>query len=417
MKSILISTLRWSQKYTKTDMVYIAQGSFWLLTGKVGLILISLVSMMAFARFLPAENFGVYKYILSLSAMASIFALPGIKTTLVRSIAKGQDGTLGLAIREKMKFSLIGSLGLLIGAGWYAFNGNLLLAGGLFLSAIFLPANSVWPIFDVFWLGKKRFDIQSIYKFLAAFVVLLAIIPTVYFTNSVLIIIFTLFTAQAISEGFFLLKTWRARSNDEKDYEAISFGKKLTAVKFLGKIAANIDSVIIWQFLGPVQVAIYSFALLPISKIKDALLIQKLALPKLSEKTLTKNLKKGIVSKLIRLFILSFSVAGILALIAPFVYQILFPQYAESIIYFQALLILIALTPLQLLSATYLSQNKQKEIYILSIVEPVLKIILFLILVPTLGLWGIVIAIIVARILTALTNLYLFYRLPTVNQI
>jgi len=415
-KEKILNLIIKSQKYTKTDMLYITKGGFWLLVGKGGLTLITLVSMIAFARFLPIEEFGTYKYILSLVGLATIFTLPGINTTLIRSIAKGYEGTLGLAVKEKTRFAMMGSLVLFSVALWYAFNENFLLAGSLAIAGIFLPFKEVWPIFDSFWLGRKRFDIQSIYKILAGLIVLVVMVPTIYLTNNVLIIIFALFLMQTISEGIFLLKTFRARTNDEKDLGAISFGKKLTGIKVINKIAANIDSIIIWKFLGPAHVAIYSFSYLPIKQTKEAFLIKKLALPKLSERTLTKELKAGIVSKLIKLFALTIPISIGLALIAPFVYQILFPQYMESVIYFQVLTVLLALTPLQLLHATYLSQNKQKEVYIINLTSPIIRIILFLPLVPLLGIWGVVIGLLVAHIITSLISLYLFSRLPTVTE-
>src|SRR5690606_1565664 len=149
---------------------------------------------------------------------------------------KGYEGTLALAVKEQTRFAMLGSLVLFAVAFWYAFNENFLLARSLAIAGIFLPFKEVWPIFDSFWLGKKRFDIQSIYKILAGLMVLVVMVPTIYLTNNVLIIIFVLFLMQTISEGIFLLKTWRARTNDNKDLESITFGKKLTGIKIVNKI-------------------------------------------------------------------------------------------------------------------------------------------------------------------------------------
>jgi len=46
----IIEFLRWSEKYAKTDMAYIAKGSFWWTIGRAGLFLISFATMIAFAN-------------------------------------------------------------------------------------------------------------------------------------------------------------------------------------------------------------------------------------------------------------------------------------------------------------------------------------------------------------------------------
>ena len=35
LKKRLVHILRWSERYTKTDMVYFASGNFWLITSRV----------------------------------------------------------------------------------------------------------------------------------------------------------------------------------------------------------------------------------------------------------------------------------------------------------------------------------------------------------------------------------------------
>jgi hypothetical protein len=96
--------LRWLQNYTKTDMVYVAQGSFWWILGRVFSFLASFLILMAFARFATKEVYGAYQYIISMSAIIGLILLPGLDTALIRSIAQKKEKTFFLCEKEKLKF-------------------------------------------------------------------------------------------------------------------------------------------------------------------------------------------------------------------------------------------------------------------------------------------------------------------------
>ena len=72
-KQKLISILRWSEKYTQTDMVYLTRGGFWLILGKIVFNISGFLLIIAFANLLSKEAYGTYQYVLS---VASILAIP-----------------------------------------------------------------------------------------------------------------------------------------------------------------------------------------------------------------------------------------------------------------------------------------------------------------------------------------------------
>ena len=75
IKHKIIGILRRSQKFTGTDMVYVAKGGFWWIFGRLCISLISLATMTAFAHWSPKEVYGAYTYILSMAAIFGLFAL------------------------------------------------------------------------------------------------------------------------------------------------------------------------------------------------------------------------------------------------------------------------------------------------------------------------------------------------------
>ena len=62
IKEILI----WSQKYTKTDMVYLVKGSFWTSLGKLFSTLSGLIILIILTRYVSKEIVGQYNFFLSI---------------------------------------------------------------------------------------------------------------------------------------------------------------------------------------------------------------------------------------------------------------------------------------------------------------------------------------------------------------
>ena len=412
LKKRVIKFLLWSQKYTKTDMVYVAKGGFWLTMGKIGVMLISLGTMAAFANWLPAKTFGTYQFVISITGIAAIAGLPGIKTALVRSIAKGKEGSLGLAFKEKFIWSFIGSAGLIVLAGWYFINKNLLLAGAFLVPAIFLPLKTSSGIFASFWQGKKCFDIRTKLSIASDLGIAIILIFTLFITDKLWLILTAFFGSTAFFYAIAYLYTQKKVKNKEVDENLIPFGKNLTAISIIGTVAEYIDKVILWKLLGPVQVAIYTFAIKPIEKVRGFTPVQNLVLPKLAEKKIENNeQKKAIFRKFLLMFALSIPLTLIAAIAAPFVYKLIFPQYTESVVYFQVLSLLIITLPLGILGTALVAEMKTRHLYAINATVPLFKIILFLSLTPFFGIWGIVIGLISAEILKGILSIYFFWKI------
>jgi O-antigen/teichoic acid export membrane protein len=71
--------------------------------------------------------------------------------------------------------------------------------------------------------------------------------------------------------------------NAQVDPEAITYGKHLTLNTVVASVSDQIDSVLLFNLLGPIQLATFQFAIAPIETGKGILKhIQALALPKFS---------------------------------------------------------------------------------------------------------------------------------------
>lgn len=410
IKQKIYNFLRWSQKYTLTDMVYLVKGGFWWIFGKACIFFIALATMSAFAHWTTKETFGTYQYVLSTFAILAIFALPGMNTALVRTVAQGYEGMLLLCAKTKLRWALIGTGTSFIISAWYLFHQNFVLGISFLIVAVFLPFMTTFNLFSTFWQGKQKFDIQSKYLILINALTASVLIPVIFFLDNLIVIVFTYFAFRSLLETIFFKLTLKRISNQREEKKAISFGKHLTLIEGAVMFGNRIDAIIIWQFLGPVAVAIYAFAQLPILKMKELAPISSLALPKLSKKNI-KEIKSHLFKKFLKLFLVSTPFALFYILLAPYFFKVFFPSYLESVFYSQILALTLILLPFLLLETSLVAEMKKKELYTIQFATPFLKIVLFLTLVPLYEIWGVIYAILLAQIFNGGLLLYFFKKI------
>ena len=124
LKAKIKNFLIWSQKYTQTDMVYLAKGGFWLTLGNIISSASVFLLAIAFANLLDSTTYGNYKYILSLVGILIIFTLTGTKFAIPQAVARGLEGSFYTGFKTKLKWGVLGSLSAIGLAGYYFLQGN-----------------------------------------------------------------------------------------------------------------------------------------------------------------------------------------------------------------------------------------------------------------------------------------------------
>lgn len=380
--------------------------------------LISLATIAAFANLIPQETFGSYQFVLSITSIVALCALPGMFMSLIRASAQGNAGAFKYAARHQMKWALAGSAALLLISAWYALHSNITLSGSFLIAGLFFPFRYTFPVFETYWNGTKRFDIENVLKIISATGTSLITIATLFLTNNLIIIFLTFFASYAVLDGILFFYTKNKITSDvtpEAIQETISYGVHLTFMKSIGIIASNIDKVIVWKFLGPIEVAIYSFAQIPIQRIFSMIPITVLAFPKFSESGVIQH-KKAIFFRTLGLLPITVSIAITLSMISPLLYDLLFPNYLDSVAYFQTLTILVAIFPLLLFETALEAERQQKALYIIRTTTPIIKTVLFIVLVFIYGLAGMIASIILAELYKYVLAFYFFIKMrPNTN--
>ncbi|MDP2649802.1 MAG: oligosaccharide flippase family protein [bacterium] len=411
LKQKIKNLLIWSQKYTQTDNIYLFKGGGWLILGQTVAIVASFLLAIAFANLLNPATYGKYKYIISWAEIFGIFSIGGINVAISQAVARGLEGSFYSGFKNKIKWGALGSLAAMALAIYYFIRGDEALSIPLFIAAMFLPLMKASYLYGNFLAGKKLFGIATKYDIVSKIIFLVSMVIALYLTKNLLWLIVVYFASNTFLNYFFYLWTkYKFQPNKKEDPQTLSYGKHLSLSGIIGRGTNELDKVLLFNFIGPIELAVYSFAILIPNQITNILTnINSLAFPKLATKS-QEEIKKNLMKKVWKLSFLVGIVMTVYIIIAPFIYKILFPQYLTSIHYSQLVIFSLVIVPFSLLDTFFSAKMMKKEIYILRITG-VVRLILFVALIPLYGILGAILALVGAKVFRSALLLFLFYRL------
>lgn len=399
---------RWTEKHLRTDVRYLASGGFWLAAGQAGAAVAALGFSIIVARYLPPEIYGSYKYLLSLAAIVGALSLSGLATVVLRSIATGSEGTLRYAVGRMIAWS--GPMLLVFAAisGWYAYNGNFEFAGAVLVAGLATPFINASSLAMSYWNGRKDFRSYMVYWTSVNTVTAVATAVTILFTDSIFTIIGVYFVSNAFTNVVVYLITVRrvpeSASIDKKD---LPYAFHLSGINIFNTVSGHADKILVFQLLGTVELAIYSFAIAIPDQIRAFLKGgSRLALPRYAERTF-ESIVPGLGAKMFRFGVVITVGALIYVLLAPYIFSFLFPTYLSAVPYSQvialSLFTVLGTAPLAAMQA----HAKTVQLYTYSIIANVTQIASSIGFILILGLWGAVIALLLNRTIALILPLYL----------
>ena len=409
--------LKWSEKYTNTDMVYLTKGGTWLTIGHFVSTLSAFLLAIAFANFLPKEVYGTYKFILSIAGILTITSLGGLNTSISQAVSRGFEGSFYLGLKTKIKWGILGAVGSLGISLYYYLNANELLSMAFLSIAIFMPFFDSIALYESYLQGKKLFKESIVYFTLSRLITFVAILLSIVYSNEIIFILLSYFISWTLVRLLFLyLSIRKFPPNDKIDTSTTSYGKHLSLIGIISSASNYLDSLVLFHFLGPIQVAIYTFAFAPIEQIRSAYKnIPLLAVPKLSNNSIS-DINRLYWSRIYKLTLVGIFVAITYLFMAPHLFDIFFPQYPEAIFFSQLLAIILVLRlPLSFSSAVLQSKlniTPKSWLYWRG-VSSFIIIIALLILTPLYGIIGVVmsrIIFVISQLVTQLVQWQMFVK-------
>ena len=399
-----------AERFFRTDLRYLLKGGGWLAGAQITISLLAFGVSIAFGHFVPKETYGTYRYLISIFWSLAAFGLSGVPTALARSIVRGDSKAYGKALRLSMIGALpvaVGSAGL---AAYYFLNGNLLLAYGCVVIAIIGPFMQAAYLFGPYLEGKKLFRENAISGIILNLIPSIVLAGLMLFTHSPIAFLIAYLGGSVLTGSMisiFVVRRFAVRTSMIEDDHMTSYGLHLSVMNILFTLSQQADKLLVFHLLGPVSLAVYSFAVAIPDQVRAIVgNLETLAFPKFAQRTLDEILPT--LGRRILGFT-GFIVLGVIAYIfaAPYIFQALLPAYMDSVfisqIYALSLIPTGSIVPVSILQA----QSAKRELYIYNILVPVLQIGTLVAGIAAYGLIGAIAARVITRFATLLISLIL----------
>ena len=392
-------------------MVYLASGGFWTTLSYVFGVLAGLGTTVALANLIDPTTYGTYQFVLSIVAILSVCTLTGMGLAVNRAVAQGRDGAFRYGVRTKLRWSLGITLAAVAVATYYYLNDNHTLALSILLAGSFSPFLVSFRLYEHYLSGKRLFRHAAIIEIVRKLLPFTALLTALFLTDNVIILVTTYFASNALSyilAYYYVVRTYRPPY--EADSDAFAFSKHLSVMRIISTVASHADKVLIWHFLGATAVATFTIAQLA-TRYSGGVLnaATSVAFPKLAARDLP-TLQETLPRKVL-LFSGAMGAAALsYILIAPFVFPILFPLYPEAIPLTQLLALTLLFVPRSLYHKALTAHAQTRALYISSVVFPLAKLTLLLVLLPLYGIWGAVYTSLISSTLESLVVYVLFKR-------
>lgn len=404
MKGQIKKLLIWSQKYTRADMLYIARGGFWVTFGKASNTILSLVLIVAFANLLPKETYGIYRYILSIAGVLSIFTLTGMNSAVVRAVASGNEASLRSSIRYQSKWNLLMVVAFFVLSGYYYIQGDYTLFVAFGILGIFVPGTLVLNTYGAYLTGKRKFATANIASVISTSAYVCGSIVALLISGEVVWLVAAYAVTTFVSALFFycyVLRTFHP-PQATSETETNAYGRNLSFIGIIGPIASQIDKIILAHFWGPAQLATYSLAMaIPSRGVPALKRYIHIGSPKFATKT-----PQEINTVFYRRIFQGMGIGAIATLLytvlSPLLFTYLLPQYLDGILYSQILSIsFIFAMPTRYIGLLFESQKMTTYIFANTVINNTIAIALYCVL----GIYGGIMGLVLAQVLWSLLGL------------
>ncbi|MBI4068332.1 oligosaccharide flippase family protein [Candidatus Kaiserbacteria bacterium] len=407
MQEKTLKTLRWSERYAKTDMVEFAANNAWLFVGRMIAVGSGVVLTIAFANLLTPTAFGTYKYIIATAGFVGAFSLAGLATSGTRMVAQGHKNGIPHLFLMYTLSSIPASVITALVSIYYFYMGNAVLGFGMAFVAITNVYNGLVLNKSLFS-GLTDFKAQFWYGVPRTIVPIVIMIATLFITKN-LIIVFTAYFLGNLAVGWvtYVLSMRHAgvdaaSENKEATREAIRFGFHMSIIGGIGVAAAQIDQLLLWHFVGPVELAIFTFAIAPIRELRGLLdNFSPIIFARFAVRT-RDELRASIPLRAKQIFLVSLVITALYSFTAPYMFNIFFPQYLSAVFLSQLLALTILLQPKSVMENALGAQGETTRRYIIIAATQALKLILSASLIPLYGLNGAIAGLLLTELGTAI---------------
>lgn len=402
--------LHTAERYTKIDLTYVLKGGWWLTAEQVLFGLIALGVSVAFARFVPADTYGTYRFLLSLYWILTSFTLTGIPTAMSRAVARGEEG----AYRKSFRNALLGAVPMSLLAFavsfYYALHGSELAWGALAIGIIG-PFFQAGYLYAPFLEGKGNFRDTAIFGFILNAVPAISLLISILFVRNPVIFLLVYLVGTTLTGLALCVITYvRYRPNNVQSPGLASLGGHLSAMNVLVTIANQVDQLLVFHFVGAAPLAVYSFATTFPDQIKAMFNnIANVAFPKFVRRPFG-ELRRTLGKRVLLLTLIAVVLTAAYIAAAPLLFAIFFPAYKSAIIYSQLYAISLIAVGTAIPVTVLQAHATKKALYVYNVSSGIFQVFTLVIGAAWFGIIGVIVARIISRLLNLGLSFFLVHR-------
>ncbi len=366
-------------------------------------------------RFFSQNEYGSYRFILSILGVCNFLSLPGLPPVLSSHIAKkGKDSTLKSATWLYSTWCMSMSITILSSIVFLKTQGRMDLWPLLVLGALlFCPGNIGANIFGSIIQGTSQFAHSFLVTTISNIIqASFAIIMLFFYPSSMLLLLITMGIPALIYCGaiYLLLKQYPSK---ESAVPMIKNVLMLSISTIPTNLAFYIDGLLISYYFGLKQLALLSVTFLLPDQIK--LWIKEIA-PigyAINARAILSRSYQWKITKLALLGIfLLIIICSVYGLLAPIFIPFLFPHYDTSLLFFSSIAIWTLIpVPLNVYTQFLEAQGHISLLQYISWTAAIFYIIVLVTLIPSYGILGAIIARGSFRGISGILSMIFFFRL------
>ena len=389
------------------DLNYFIKNGFWLYQSYLISLLTGFLLTFSYGNFLSKQTFGEFSFVLAVFSAINSFSLVGMGQALTHGFIRGFWGNYRVAIKQTLIFSLIGTIILIVLAIYYRSNLNLTFSF-IYLALIF-PFNAISTYYQSILISQHRFKYISAVNSISSLSTVLIVIMAIFIQPSLFVLILAS-TLPPLSIN--LVLSWKFRQSSKAvDYTYIKLGWHLSITQAINFLTKSIDKILLGLLLPFENLALYSFALI----IPDQMypLVRQIIIlitPRISSLAKSKLKRKILISFFSVLLILAIGIFFYIIL-APFIFQLFFPKFTQSINLSQIYSLSLLSIPTTLLTLTFQRLKKNQIFYLQELTLLILLVIFLWLLVPKYGIIGAVLAQVLSRMIYLLISFIGFLKI------
>ncbi|MEK9183549.1 MAG: oligosaccharide flippase family protein [Patescibacteria group bacterium] len=398
------------QHFLQIDLMYFIKGGFWISIENSISTFISFALGLVLINFLSQDDYGIYRFIFSITGILQIFLFNGMNSAVVQAVASGEEGALKKVVYFRLRWGSLFTAAAFVTSLYFLYHQNYIVVISLIILGVFQPINSAFGTYQSYLQGKKEFRLFTLSSLITQVILTLGIIFTLLTIKNIISLVLVQALIYLIVNFLFFWKTIKHfRPTNKYENNAISYGNKLTFLELFGILAQNLDKIVLFQFWGPAILANYAIAqffpgyIYSLLKSTSGLLMPKISSQSISE------ISQSFYKRFFQSVFIGGVISSLYIMIAPFLFFIFFKKYSDMILYSQILSIdLIFALANSFVGSIFLVKKFIKSIYASQIISSLIRIILFITMGMIGGIMGMILASIISRFLGTILNIVLW---------